>query len=396
MPRKPAATVSMERARRLAVMGQLLALPRPRSIQEVVHGLGEVQIDPTSVVARTEHLVLWSRLGRRFRVAELERRLWSEKSLFEYRAHIVPTADLALHRPAMRRFPRGDSARHRYVRTWLEANDGFRRHVLSELRRRGPLRTRDLEDRTVEGWRTGGWNDDANNVAMMLETLWRRGDVMIAGRDGQQRIWDLASRRLPASARSLSSAAIAREMLERQLRARGVATVRDFGWALDDGRPEGWERALERLVREGTAVPVRIEGLAGERFAHSELLDRAFRGRTVLLSPFDDLISDRARTESIWDFRYRIEIYVPRTERQYGYFVMPVLHGDRLIGRLDPRFDRRAGVLRVNGVWAEPNVPASAGERVAAAIRDLGEWLGAREIAFAGPMPSGWRRALRA
>jgi uncharacterized protein YcaQ len=396
MPREPTATVSMERARRLAVMGQLLALPRPRSIQEVVHGLGEVQIDPTSVVARTEHLVLWSRLGRRFRVAELERMLWSEKSLFEYRAHVVPTSDLALHRPAMRRFPMGDSSRHRYVRAWLEANDGFRRHVLSELRRRGPLRTRDLEDRTVEGWRTGGWNDDGNNVAMMLETLWRRGDVMIAGRDGQQRIWDLASRRLPASARSLSSAAIAREMLERQLRARGVATVRDFGWALDSGRPEGWEGALERLVREGTAVPVRIEGLAGERFAHAELLHRTFRGRTVLLSPFDDLISDRTRTESMWGFRYRIEIYVPRAEREYGYFVMPILHGDRLIGRLDPRFDRRTGVLHVNGVWAEPEAPASAGERVAAAVRDLGAWLGAREIVFAGPMPTGWRRALRA
>jgi uncharacterized protein len=124
-------------------------------------------------------------------------------------------------------------------------------------------------------------------------------------------------------------------------------------------------------------------------------LEASFRGRTVLLSPFDDLISDRARTEAMSGFRYRIEIYVPRTRREFGYFVLPILHGDRLIGRLDPAFDRRAGVLRVNGVWAEPEAPASAGERVSASIRELGVWLGAREVAFAGPMPSMWRRALR-
>lgn len=396
MPREPALTLSLARARRLAVMGQLLSAPRPRSIEQVVHALGEVQMDPTSVVARTEHLVLWSRLGRRFEVAELERKLWAEKSLFEYRAHILPTSDLALHRPTMRRFPRGDSARHLYVRTWLDANDAFRRYVMAELRRRGPLRTRDLEDRTVEGWQTGGWNDDGNNTAMMLETLWRRGDVMIAGRDGQQRIWDLASRRLPPPPRSRSSAAVAREMLERQLRARGIARVNDFGWALDGGRPDGWERAFERLLRDGVAVPVMVEGLAGERYVHAELLDEPFRGRTVLLSPFDDLVSDRARTEAIWDFHYRIEIYVPKAKRRYGYFVLPILHGERLIGRLHPAYDRKERVLRVNGVWAEPGAPAAAGASIASSIRDLAAWLGAREIAFAGPMPSMWRRTLRA
>src|SRR6266699_914478 len=144
------ARVSRRKARHLAVMGQLLDAPRPGSIEEVVRRLGEVQIDPTSAVARTEQLVLFSRLGRRFRVAELER--------------------------------------------WLEANDAFVRYVIDELRRRGPLRARDLENRAAEGWQTGGWNDEGQNVPMLLDILWLQGRVMIVGRDGRQRIWDLASR----------------------------------------------------------------------------------------------------------------------------------------------------------------------------------------------------------
>ena len=142
-------------ARRLAVLGQMLSNPQPRTIAEVVAGLGEVQMDPTAAVARTEHLVLWSRLGKRFTVADLDRMLWEERSLFEYWAHIVPTADFGIHRDAMRRYLDGDATRHTYTREWLAANAGFRRYVLRELKARGPLRTRELEDRTAEGWRTG-------------------------------------------------------------------------------------------------------------------------------------------------------------------------------------------------------------------------------------------------
>ncbi len=154
-------------------------------------------MDPTASVARTEHLVLWSRLGKRFRVADLERMLWEEHSLFEYWAHIVPTADFGIHRDAMRRFLDGNAKRHTYIREWLAANAGFRRYVLRELKARGPLRTRELEDRTAEGWRTGGWNDDGRSTGMMLEVLWGRGEIMVAGRDGGQRLWDLGERVVP-------------------------------------------------------------------------------------------------------------------------------------------------------------------------------------------------------
>lgn len=385
--------LSRERARRLAVLGQLLALPRPRSIMDVVHGLFFVQMDPTSSVARTEHLVLWSRLGRRYRAADLERLLWRDKELFEFNAYIVPSSDYALHRPSMRRYLRGDGGRERYVASWLEANASFRRHVLRRLREDGPLRTRDFENRVVEGWRTGGWNDDSNDVAMMLEVLWRRGEVMIVGREGQQRVWDLAERRLPVH-EARPAAAIAYEFLERRLRAAGVAQPRIFAQFGGD-RPRGWERALARLERDGVAVPVRVEGLRGTWYAHGELLGRPFRGRTALLSPFDQLIHERTRTQGLFDFRYRLEIYVPRDRREYGYFVLPILFGDRLVGRLDPTFDRSANVLRVRRVWAEPGAPAEAGEGIAGELESLARWLGVGSIEV-GAAPPGWREALRA
>jgi uncharacterized protein YcaQ len=399
-------TLTLARARRLAVVGQLLSAPRPSTIEEVVRGLGEVQMDPTSAVARTEHLVLWSRLGKRFRVADLERMLWDERSLFEYRAHIVPTADFGIHREEMRRRRRETertagtiavvgrpNVRHRYTRDWLAANASFRRYVLRELRWRGPLRTRDIEDRAAEGWRTGGWNDDGKFTGMMLEILWGRGEVMIVGRDGQQRLWDLVERSLPVDEPRPSQREVARRIMDGQLRAWGVARINQFGFAFD-GRPPGWERALRELVREGIAIPATVGDLAGEWYVHADVVERSFRPRTTLLSPFDDLVSDRDHTQQLFGFRFRLEIYVPKAKREFGYFVLPILHGDRLIGRIDPTFDRASKVLDVNAVYAEDGAPASAGPAVRRAIHELGEWLGADGVRFTRTLPSMWRPQL--
>ncbi len=384
-------------ARRLAVLGQMLSKPQPRTIAQVVAGLGEVQMDPTAAVARTEHLVLWSRLGRRFKVADLDRMLWQERSLFEYWAHIVRTEDLSIHRDAMRRYAASDATRHRYTRDWLAANASFRRYVLGELRRRGPLRTRELEDRTAEGWRTGGWNDDGRSTGMMLEVLWSRGEIMVAGRDGGQRLWDLAERVVPAQGPRSRPTEIARQVVETQLHAGGVVRPKTIGLAWHR-KPEGWDRALAKLEREGVAVPVHADGLqGGSWYTHADLLDRLerFRPRTVLLSPFDDLVSDRRRAERLFDFSYRIEIYVPKAKREYGYFVLPILHGERLIGRLDARYDKASTTLHVQGVWAEPGAPAEAGPAIAATIADLARWRGADDIVHGGPVPAPWRQAIR-
>jgi uncharacterized protein YcaQ len=380
--------LSRRRARRLAVTGQLLAAPRASSLIETVHRLGMVQMDPTSIVARTEHLVLWSRLGRGFRVAELEHLLWRDRELFEYRAHIVPTADLPMHRISMRRYPHSDLTRHAYVRAWLRANDSFVRYVLGELRGRGPLRARELENRAADGWHTGGWNDESQNVPMLLDILWSQGRVMIVGRDGQQRVWDLAERSLPAP-NGRPGLEETQDLAARQLRARGIERLERIGM-LFDGPPPGRKKAIDRLTRSGVIVPIEIDGLSGRWVTHRDLLDSTFRGRTTVLSPFDDLISDRDRTEKLFDMRFRLEIYVPKAKREFGYFVLPILRGDRLVGRIDPAFDRRANVLRVHAVHSQPDARPGDWPAARRSIEGLASWLGAGEVLWPG-LPALWR-----
>ena len=385
-------SISIRRARQVAVAAQLLSVPRPRSILGVVEQLGSVQMDPTRAVARTEHLVLWSRLGRRFRVPELERLLWEERSLFEYRAFILPTSQYPVHRETMRRYPSTNARRHAYVRRYLRDDPRFRRYVLERLRDEGPLPTRAFEDRSAVDWRTGGWNDDGRNTSMMLEVLWAKGEVMIAGRAGQERVWDLASRRFPPSDSSrLRAGEEARSLLDVQLRALGISKLTRFGWTFEGTRPPGWERALAALEREGRIVRVSVDGVPGERWAHAEVLERPFRARTVLLSPFDRLIHDRARTEELFGFRFRLEIYVPKAKREHGYFVMPILHGDRLVGRIDPAYDRVANVLRVRAVFAEPDAPAAAWPAIRQQIDELAAWLGGDGVELP-PLPKVWRQ----
>jgi uncharacterized protein YcaQ len=383
-------------ARRAAISAQLLAGPRPTDVTETVRQLWMLQMDPTSAVARTEHLVLFSRLGTRYRPAHLERALWQDRTLFEYRAFILPMDDLPIHLRTMRSYPPADSpyVRHAWVREFLEQNDGFRRHILARMRREGALRTRDLENLIALEWRTGGWNDGDGSVSMMLELLWAKGEIMIVGRDGQQRIWDLAERRLPKVAPA-PAAAVATTVVKRQLAAAGIERRHRLGWLFDGMKAPGWERAVDTMIRDGRAVPARVDGVKGEWLADATALEAPFRGRTVALSPFDRLIHDRTRTEALFGFDYRLEIYVPKTERRWGYFVLPVLRGDRLVGRFDPRFDRESRVLRIGAVHAEEGSRAGDAEAVRRAIGELARWLGAVDIAWDGPLPTGWARTLR-
>jgi uncharacterized protein len=371
--------ISRRRARQLAVLGQRLDARRPRSVEEVLAVLGEIQMDPTSVVARTEHLVLFSRLGPGFRVSQLERRMWTDRTMFEYWAHIVPMTDLPLHRISMRRYPHGEWKRHRYVRDWLAANEAFVRYALRELRLHGPLRTRDFENRAAEGWETGGWNDEGQNAAMLLDILWSQGKVTIVGRDGQQRLWDLASRWFP-TVRARPQASMAADLVERQVRARGITRLDRLG-SLFDGAMPGREAAIERLQRRGVLVPLRVESYPGRWYTHRDLLDASFRGRTVALSPFDDLITDRTRTQRLFAMYYRIEIYVPKAKR-WGYFVLPVLRDDRLVGRIDPAWDRHENGLRINAWQMQPDTDAADRDAVHEAIDELARWLRVGDVSL--------------
>jgi len=388
-------TLSLQEARRLAVIGQLLSAPEPKSVLDVVRWLGSIQVDPTNVVARTEHLVLWSRLGQRYRPQELDRLLWKDRALFEYNAHIVPTSDYGIYRDIMRKYPdvsRGERTRHRYIKQWLRSNAKLRRQVLLQLRRKGPLCSRDMEGQAAVAWQTGGWNDrKQKQVGRMLEVLSARGEIAVVGREGQERVWDLAERWLPADESSFRPKDVARIIMERQLRSRGIAKASQFSFGFA-GRPRGWENILQEIIREGTAISVKVQGLKGAWYAHKEILNRQFQPRTTLLSPFDRLISNRPRTQELFAFSYRLEIYVPPARRKFGYYVLPILHGDRLIGRIDPVFDRNSGELRVKAVYAEEHAEPELGAPVARTISELAAWLGATRLKI-GKVPKVWQHA---
>ncbi|HET7699825.1 MAG TPA: crosslink repair DNA glycosylase YcaQ family protein [Candidatus Limnocylindria bacterium] len=384
--------VTRRRAAQLAIMGQLLDRDRPAGVLDTVTRLGRVQMDPTAVVARTEHLALFSRLGRYDR-RELDRLRFTERSLFEYWAFILPMADLHVHRATMRRYLERETTHARYLRRWLREHDALRRRVVRELGRRGPLRSRDIADDTRTADDYGGWGS-GRSVAQILDALWAMGEVAIVGRDGNERVWGLARDWYPRGVRAASERAAARATVERQLRTLGVATAGETGRGFG-GQPAGWERALAELVREGRAVPVAIDGLPGERYAWGPLLERPFHGRTAILSPFDRLIHDRTRALELFGFDYRLEIYVPPAQRRWGYYVLPVLRGDRVIARFDARRDEEARTLRVLAMYAEPGATAADARAVAREVRTMSRWLGLREVSYER-VPRGWRRELEA
>jgi len=402
-------TLTLTQARRLAVTRQRLAGPRPEpsaaGILEVVRDLGCVQIDPISVVERSHRTVLFSRLGR-YDVAHLDDLLFKERRLFEYWAHcasIVLTEDFPFYRPMMRAYPWSGRTRE-----WVAQNDALRRYILGQLRRRGPLPSRAFEEGGLapKGWVSTGWSS-GRNISRMLDFLWIGGKIMVAGREGIQKLWDLTERVLPewTPRERLADRELVRRAALRALRALGVATPRQIQQHFIRGRYTDLPRALTELERAGAVTRVEIkdkkELWAGAWYAAADdlpllerLADGAWQPRTVLLSPFDNLICDRLRTEQMFGFDFRMEIYVPKLQRKYGYYVLPILHGDQLIGRLDPQLDRERGELRVNAVYAEPGAPASAGRAVARALEDLAAFLGAREILYNRKrVPSIWKRA---
>jgi uncharacterized protein len=306
--------VTLEQARRIAVRAQLLD-GSARGVLDTVRRLGFLQMDPIATVATPQQLVLWSRLGL-FDRAELDRLLWVERKLFEWNAFIYPIESLPLIRAHMRRNRRASThSWDRRRREFLRQNAGFRRYVLRELERRGPLLSRELEDRAAQRRGEHRWWG-SRQVSQMLEALHKLGDVAVVGRRSGQRLWDLAERWYPET-ETVPLREAERQFAEQRFRALGV----------------------------------RLEN--GEWHAHPDASDEPVPDRVTLLSPFDRLIHDRDRSEALFDFRYRLEMYVPPAKREYGYYVLPILVGDRLVGRVEPRFDRKTRTLEVLGAWGD-------------------------------------------
>ena len=386
--------LTVAQARRLAIRRQHLdAGPRPprddAGLLDLVRDLGCLQLDPTPAVARSHLLVVWSRVGR-FDPDRLRRLQEEDHALFEHWAHeasLVLSEDLPVFRHRMCLAFTGDGTGPTRIRTWLEDNDSFRRAVLEELGQRGPLRTRDLQAHALRPWLSGGWTNE-RNVSVLLEVLSARGEVLVSNRRGGVRWWDLAERCLPPgaleAAEVLDEPDYTRRAGLRSLRALGVATSKQIRAHFVRGRYPGLPAVLDGLVAAGSVVPATVEGLTGDWYVAAQDVDLDAPGgghdgptRTTLLSPFDNLICDRARAQALWDFRFRLEIYTPAAKRQWGYFVMPVLHGDRLVARADLAVDRKERVLQVKALHWEPGVGRRPGRAVGDALDRLAAFAGA-------------------
>jgi len=322
--------VSQEEARRIAVRAQQLD-GSARGVLTTVRRLGFLQIDTVSTVAPPQHLVLYSRLGPRYDRGELDRLLWKTRKLFEADAFIYPIEDLPLVLARMRR-RRERNAREARIAAFLKENASYRRYVLRELERRGPLLSREIEDHADHTREAHRWWGD-RKMALMLMLLSDRGEVAVVGRRQGQRVWDLAERWYPE--------------------------VERITW------PEA-----QRIVGEQRAHTQGVRFERGRWLAHPEAKDGPVPDRAVLLSPFDRLVYDRARAEQLWDFQYRLEMFVPKAKRQYGYYVLPLLVGDEVVGRAEPVFDAKTNTLRLLGAWGDTS-------RLGEAVDDLAAWLGA-------------------
>src|SRR5437773_2991800 len=356
--------LTRERARQIAVMGQMLDARRPKSILRVVQQLGYLQLDPTAAVARTEHLVLWSRLGNTYRPADLARLTYVKRSLFEHRAFIYPATDYPVLRAAMGEYLAGEDGWRRRIREWVEVNNVFHTYVLAELEARGPLRSRQLDDRAVvAAWPSSGWND-GRNVGQMLEFMSARGEIAISAREGNDRLWDLAQRVHRIDQPVLTAEAAARVRAERRLSALGIArpeaTLRSFGTWASVG---------------GVGVPVEVEGVKGTWVVDPKLLRRRFEGRTAILSPFDRLVHDRRRLLDLFGFDYVLEMYFPPAKRPVGYYVLPILHGARFVGRAAVKADRDKSVLRVPALHMEPKTGSAEVAAAKGELNELAAWL---------------------
>jgi uncharacterized protein len=328
--------VTREEARRIAVRSQLLD-GSASNVLDTVRRLGFLQIDPISTVAPPQYLVLWSRLGP-YERGELDR-LLVQRKLYEWNAFIWPKEDLPLIQAQMRE-RWGPTKRDQWAMEFLKEQSALRRYVLRELKQRGPLPSRALEHTHARFQERTVWWGTRAQLMWMLELLHQRGRIAVAGRDGTHRLWDLAERVYPET-EIVPARAARKARADRRFRSLGVK--------------------LER----------------GRLLAHLDADARPVGNRVTFVSPFDRLVHDRARAEAIWGFYYRLEMYVPKAKREYGYYVLPILHGDDIIGRIEPVFDRKTRELRVNGVWWEPGKQEVSLDKP---LRSLAAFLGADSI----------------
>ena len=400
--------------RRLAIARQHLAgrLPKRSSVEDIVsliRDLPYVQWDPVTVVAQSHIISLWSRLGA-FGVSDLDRLMWHDRKVLLHWtpiAFLVLTEDYPIYYSLMKRYP--ESLTKSWgnhiprARQFLAEHRELRKRMLSELRR-GPLQPTQFRDyvrtkRSADGWSSG------NDVSNMLFHMHMSGDVMVVGRDGNRNIWGLSEEFLPGWAvrKELPEEEFEWEAAQKAIRGLGTAVHREVRYYFPPGRYQNLESTLTRLEEESVIHPVRVDGLGGKdkRYIHDRdvpLLEsvstNAWEPRMSLLPPFDNMLRQHSQ---VFGFDYVHEQFLPKEKRRFGTYVLPILWGERFIGRIDPRLDKKEEKLVVNSVHAEPGAPG--GREISSMVREtierLSDFIGAKEVVYNGPVPAAWKSALR-
>jgi len=354
--------LSRQDARRLAIKAQLLERDRPDGLLTVARRLTLLQLDPVSAVAPSADLVAWSRLGPAYSPADL-RKAVGERQLIELFALLRPAEDIALYRARMAQWPGTGEMKDwlQHSSDWVRANDRCRRDILERLRDGGPLQSRDLPDTCDRPWASTGWTNN-KNVTRLLDFMVARGEVAVAGRKGRERLWDLAERVYPDHPVVPAGGAV-RERDRRRLHALGIA------------RSAGTATPIEPAVVGEAGEPAVVEGVRGEWRVDPSYLGQPFAGRAALLSPFDRLVHDRGRTLDLFEYDYQLEMYKPAAKRRWGYYALPVLYGDRLVGKVDALADRKAGVLLVHAVHQDVPFTVAMTAEIDQEIAALADWL---------------------
>ncbi|RWB34871.1 MAG: winged helix-turn-helix domain-containing protein [Mesorhizobium sp.] len=377
--------ISLAMARRIALAAQGFADPRPNStpdrrhLARVLGRTGLLQIDSVSAVVRAHYMPLYSRLGP-YPLALLDNAAVTRKrKVFEYWAHeasFLPVETYPLMRWRMERAARGEEM-YNGLAKWGRERATYIEDIYREVVQCGPIAASALEGQKGSGgwW---GWSDAKH----AFEWLFWAGRITTASRRGFERLYDLPERVLPPAILALpvpSPEDAHRELLRISARAHGVATAGDLR---DYFRlsPADIKGRIEELVDAGDLLPVRVEGWDKPAYLYKDArFPRKIKART-LLAPFDPVVFERARTERLFDFRYRIEIYTPAEKRQYGYYVLPFLLGERIVARIDLKADRPAGVLRVHAAYAEPGAPPQTAAELFEELKLTQGWLGLERI----------------
>ncbi|MDQ3345104.1 MAG: winged helix DNA-binding domain-containing protein [Chloroflexota bacterium] len=342
----------------MAVRAQVLDAARPTGLGPLMDRLTMLQLDPTASIAPSADLVAWSRLGSSYRPEHLKQALEQDRTLFEFDAIVRPMRDLGLYLAGAAERPIYERSR-----AWLQANDRFRRDILDRLARSGPLLSREIPDTSVVPWPSSGWTSN-RNITQMLEFMVVRGEVAIAGRVGRERIWDLADQVYPADVDVPSVDEATRRKNERRLTSLGIA------------RRKTRAMPVEPVDVGDAGEPAAVDGVKGEWRVDPAALGDDFEGRTALLSPFDRLIHDRLRAMQLFDFEYTLEMYKPAANRRWGYYALPILHGERLVGKLDAIVDRKGPVLRINAIHEDVPFSRQLRKAVRGEVDELASWLG--------------------